>query len=93
MMYVIIYVTIGLIVGLIVAKQFDDVMLDDYSREELNANLHKAWEAKNYDEYYRYGLSVGYKFYYNMRYLAIVLWPIVLIVLLVSYLYVNIKWR
>lgn len=94
MIYAIIYVTIGLIVGLIVAKQFDDVM-DGYSREEVNEILHKAWEAKNYDKYYYYyyGLSIGYKLYYNMRYLAIVLWPIVLIVLLASRLYVIIKWR
>jgi hypothetical protein len=32
-------------------------------------------------------------YYYNMRYLAIVLWPIVLIVLCASCLYVKIKWR
>lgn len=93
MMYAIIYVTIGLIVGLIVGKQFDDVMLDDYRREELNEKLHKAWEAKNYDKYYGYGLFLACKLYDNMRYLAIVLWPIVLIVLYASCLYVKIKWR
>lgn len=73
MMYAIIYVTIGLIVGMIVAKQFDDVILDDYNREELNEFLHKAWEAKNYDKDYHNCLSAGCKIYYNMRYLAIVL--------------------
>lgn len=89
MMYAIIYVTIGLIVGLIIGKQFDDVMLDDYRREELNEKLHKAWEAKNYDKDYGYGLFLGYKLYDNMRYLAIVLWPIVLIFLYASYLYAK----
>lgn len=88
MMYVIIYVTIGLIVGLIIAKLYDDVILDDYRREELNEKLHKAW-----DKYYYYGLSAGYKLFYNMQYLAIVLWPIVLIVLYASYLYAKIKRR
>lgn len=62
MMYAIIYVTIGLIVGLIVGKQFDDVMLDDYRREELNEKLHKAWEAKNYDKDYGYGLFLDISF-------------------------------